>query len=500
MKYLTAVFFSIVFFINSYSQEFVRPFYFNEGSSELKGYYNDVLADLANEIKSGGYTIRVEGHTNDYGTAYANMRLSEKRSSSVVDVLKKNGISENDMKITNFGETLPTYNNSWPLGRKLNRRVDLVIEGMSEFGNSKKKKTISDLYEDISPKPEKFCYTFSDTAYVTKNKTVIYFPKEAFNVAGYREGSCIDIYVEEFLTKKEMMIRGLSTTSNGLPMKSAGMMNVYAKYNGNLLDLNDNKSYTVVRKDIEDFDEELGVFEGNWNEEHINWEMPGGGEIPGNIQIFSGGLFNDRGVFNADELDRPCKFFFCKIGRFFRSKKKNAEIDSFMAAVADSVSLMNRIGGDRRDLLEKYEVDDYKDLKAAMEKAYENGEGAEMTVEDMEFYIYKLNSPGWSNLDWMMKIPKDQFRELTIDLKPNDKTDCKLMFDDYNTILPGIDQKDNYSIKNVPDGYTAKLVVIRMVEDKTKLAIVDISNQKKISNLDFKTFTIKELQEKLKNL
>jgi hypothetical protein len=74
------------------------------------------------------------------------------------------------------------------------------------------------------------------------------------------------------------------------------------------------------------------------------------------------------------------------------------------------------------------------------------------------------------------------------------------MFDDYNTILPGIDQKDNYSIKNVPDGYTAKLVVIRMVEDKTKLAIVDISNQKKISNLDFKTYTITELQEKLKSL
>ena len=78
--------------------------------------------------------IRLDGHTDWFGTEPYNVKLSERRALSAHKYLIDKGIAPN--RITNawFGETQPTANNSNPDGsdnpenRQLNRRVEIKIE------------------------------------------------------------------------------------------------------------------------------------------------------------------------------------------------------------------------------------------------------------------------------------------------------------------------------------------------------------------------------------
>ncbi len=72
--------------------------------------------------------VRVEGHTDSYGTDEANLKLSEERSEAVRLYLTAN-MGSGAPKITSvgYGETRPIANNETADGRAKNRRIDIVI-------------------------------------------------------------------------------------------------------------------------------------------------------------------------------------------------------------------------------------------------------------------------------------------------------------------------------------------------------------------------------------
>jgi OOP family OmpA-OmpF porin len=69
--------------------------------------------------------IEVRGHTSSEGTSKHNMRLSQRRSQSVVDYLSMKGVT-NRMIAHGFGEDMPIADNSTEEGKQQNRRVELV--------------------------------------------------------------------------------------------------------------------------------------------------------------------------------------------------------------------------------------------------------------------------------------------------------------------------------------------------------------------------------------
>lgn len=69
--------------------------------------------------------IEVRGHTSSEGTHKHNMRLSQRRSQSVVDYLKMKGVT-NRLTAHGFGPDMPIADNSTEEGREKNRRVELV--------------------------------------------------------------------------------------------------------------------------------------------------------------------------------------------------------------------------------------------------------------------------------------------------------------------------------------------------------------------------------------
>src|SRR3954464_3139756 len=73
--------------------------------------------------------LQVEGHTDSIGSDEYNVQLSEKRADSVCAYLVSNGVRPDSISAEGFGKADPVADNSTASGRKLNRRVDMVVSG-----------------------------------------------------------------------------------------------------------------------------------------------------------------------------------------------------------------------------------------------------------------------------------------------------------------------------------------------------------------------------------
>lgn len=72
--------------------------------------------------------IEVRGHTSSEASDAYNLKLSQKRSQSVVNYLKMKGVT-NRMIAKGYGESMPVADNATENGRSMNRRVELVWLG-----------------------------------------------------------------------------------------------------------------------------------------------------------------------------------------------------------------------------------------------------------------------------------------------------------------------------------------------------------------------------------
>jgi len=73
--------------------------------------------------------LSVEGYTDSIGTDAYNQTLSEKRADSVQAYLLSSGVQPDHVTAQGFGKSNPVADNSTAAGRKLNRRVDMVVSG-----------------------------------------------------------------------------------------------------------------------------------------------------------------------------------------------------------------------------------------------------------------------------------------------------------------------------------------------------------------------------------
>lgn len=72
-------------------------------------------------------TVRVDGHTDDVGTAEYNQRLSVRRAEAVARVLATSGLARDHIEVRGWGKTRPVADNATAAGRAQNRRVAIVV-------------------------------------------------------------------------------------------------------------------------------------------------------------------------------------------------------------------------------------------------------------------------------------------------------------------------------------------------------------------------------------
>ncbi len=71
--------------------------------------------------------VRIEGHTDDYGSHKYNDDLSQARADSVMRYLVQRGIAEGRLEAKGVGKRRPIFDNSTAEGRQKNRRVEFHI-------------------------------------------------------------------------------------------------------------------------------------------------------------------------------------------------------------------------------------------------------------------------------------------------------------------------------------------------------------------------------------
>ena len=71
--------------------------------------------------------IVIEGFTDSTGSAEINRRLSEERAGAVKEALVARGIDARRIDARGYGPAYPVASNDTPVGRQLNRRVQVVI-------------------------------------------------------------------------------------------------------------------------------------------------------------------------------------------------------------------------------------------------------------------------------------------------------------------------------------------------------------------------------------
>jgi OOP family OmpA-OmpF porin len=122
-----------VFIKNGLIQILEQPkFDFNK--SNIKPESDSLLTEVAKamtdhpEIKR----VRVEGHTDNVGSAPYNLKLSQQRADSVIKWLSSHGIAADRLTAKGMGLTTPLVPNDTELNRALNRRVEFHIEDQEQ--------------------------------------------------------------------------------------------------------------------------------------------------------------------------------------------------------------------------------------------------------------------------------------------------------------------------------------------------------------------------------
>ncbi len=103
---------------------------FDTGSYTLKPAARERLARISGIVLAyPDLRLEIEGHTDSVGSDAYNQTLSEKRAASVRDYLVDSKVSINNVIARGFGKTRPVADNSTAAGRKLNRRVEMIVSG-----------------------------------------------------------------------------------------------------------------------------------------------------------------------------------------------------------------------------------------------------------------------------------------------------------------------------------------------------------------------------------
>jgi outer membrane protein OmpA-like peptidoglycan-associated protein len=106
----------------------MRSVQFETGKATLKVESYKILSQIVTIMnKYPDYSLVINGHTDNTGTASNNQVLSENRAKACYEFLIGSGVDPSRLSYTGYGESRPVASNDTLRGRALNRRVEFSL-------------------------------------------------------------------------------------------------------------------------------------------------------------------------------------------------------------------------------------------------------------------------------------------------------------------------------------------------------------------------------------
>lgn len=106
---------------------------FDTNQSVIKPGFYPILNEISGTLSNYDSTIvYIAGHTDSTGTDEYNEQLSMSRANSVSYYMARNGVIQERIVTTGYGESLPVADNSTSSGRQANRRVEITLQPLTE--------------------------------------------------------------------------------------------------------------------------------------------------------------------------------------------------------------------------------------------------------------------------------------------------------------------------------------------------------------------------------
>ncbi|MES1224794.1 MAG: hypothetical protein ABUT20_55400, partial [Bacteroidota bacterium] len=295
------------------------------------------------------------------------------------------------------------------------------------------------------------------------------------------------------LTKQEMVLGNLTTTFNGKPLETGGMIFVNAISKGKSLLLADNKSIQVALPTDSTLNG-MSLFSGIQYSSGINWVNPIALNKP---NVDSSGI-------SMDIFEKTTNIMYSVDG-FDNPKDYPDSVESEVGRIAWEGDGL-KITKDSTFKIGNYTVNFYKQNRLLKwNEVFTFKKGTNNFNEDKNIhYIFELKKLGWANIDRLLDDPRTKEVELITSIE--NQGDFKFVYVTLITqsmYLPGYQKKDNTFCfshndaepQELPVGETATVIATAYKNDKAYFAI------QKIIITDKQTVTIKLMEttvEKLK--
>ncbi|MDO9235152.1 MAG: OmpA family protein [Aquabacterium sp.] len=125
---------------------------FEFGAHTLSPEANDYLKLVAHlALDRTTESLALEGHTDSVGNPDYNQALSLKRADAVAEALGKLGVPAERMTTTGFGLTRLLAPNDSEVGRRLNRRVEIIVlnETVAHLSQGEPSNQFEDAFEKL---------------------------------------------------------------------------------------------------------------------------------------------------------------------------------------------------------------------------------------------------------------------------------------------------------------------------------------------------------------
>ncbi|MEO0041168.1 MAG: hypothetical protein RL329_616, partial [Bacteroidota bacterium] len=222
------------------------------------------------------YQIVLKGNTDADGKDDYNQKLSLRRTQSVSAYLVAQGVPASAISTAAFGETQPIADNASLTGKQANRRVDILVNYMIENQAVTQAEPTGDLetlFKSLALAPQVFQFNNDrDTIFVCAKGSMLTLEAGSFDLP---KGSIVTLQAKEVLSKSDMLLENLTTTSNRQLLSSGGMMHVAAFYeNGAPMGLKSDKALKISIP-TPNYDAKMQYFKGSRTEteQSIDWAL-----------------------------------------------------------------------------------------------------------------------------------------------------------------------------------------------------------------------------------